>query len=107
MGLVSLKENHIDTTTPSGMLIFSICSSLAEYERSLILLRQREGIEVAKREGKYKGRKKIEVDDKKFNDTYKRWKKSEITAVKAMQIMNLKKSTFYRRVAELENADRH
>lgn len=55
---VSLKEN-IDTTTPQGRFMLTVFGALAELERENILERQREGIEIAKSEGKYKGRKCI------------------------------------------------
>ena len=43
--------------SPTSNLILSIIGSIAEFERSLIRERQREGIELAKKKGKYKGRK--------------------------------------------------
>lgn len=48
---VSLKEN-IDTTTPQGRFMLTVFGALAELERENILERQREGIEIAKSEGK-------------------------------------------------------
>ena len=51
---VSLKEN-MDTTTPQGRFMLTVFGALAELERESILERQREGIEIAKSEGKYKG----------------------------------------------------
>lgn len=59
---VSLKENF-DTKTPAGRLQMTMMAAIAEFERAMILERQREGIEIAKRAGKYKGRKKINVPD--------------------------------------------
>lgn len=59
---VSLKENF-DTKTPAGRLQMTMMAAIAEFERAMILERQREGIEIAKRAGKYKGRKKISVPD--------------------------------------------
>ena len=59
---VSLKENF-DTQTPAGKLQMTMMAAIAEFERAMILERQREGIAIAKREGKYKGRKKVEVPD--------------------------------------------
>lgn len=47
----------IDTATPTGRLQFQIFGAVAEWERSMMLERQREGIAKAKGEGKYKGRK--------------------------------------------------
>jgi len=47
----------IDTTRPEGRLIFGVFAAFSEFERELIRERQREGIAIAKREGKYGGRK--------------------------------------------------
>jgi DNA invertase Pin-like site-specific DNA recombinase len=46
----------VDTGTPTGRLFLNIVGSIAEFEREIMLERQREGIAVAKAEGKYKGR---------------------------------------------------
>lgn len=97
---VSLKEN-MDTTTPQGRFMLTVFGALAELERENILERQREGIEIAKSEGKYKGRKPVEVDEKRFREVCARWRSGEITATAAMQEVGLKPNTFYRRVKEL------
>jgi DNA invertase Pin-like site-specific DNA recombinase len=47
---------NLDTSTPTGKLMLNMLGSIAEFERSLMLERQREGIAKAKGEGKYKGR---------------------------------------------------
>lgn len=62
---VSLKEN-MDTTTPQGRFMLTVFGALAELERESILERQREGIEIAKSEGKYKGRKPVEINETQF-----------------------------------------
>ena len=59
---VSTKENF-DTSTPTGRLQMTMMAAIAEFERAMILERQREGIAIAKREGKYKGRKAVSVPD--------------------------------------------
>ena len=97
---VSLKEN-IDTTTPHGRFMLTVFGALAELERESILERQREGIEIAKAEGKYKGRKPVAVDEAKFRAECARWRAGEITATAAMKKVGLKPNTFYRRVKEL------
>jgi len=101
---VSLKEN-IDTTTPQGRFMLTVFGALAELERESILERQREGIEIAKREGKYRGRKPLEINTHQFKAVYERWKSGNITAVAAMKELNLKPNTFYRRVKEFEKND--
>ena len=47
----------IDTTTPTGGLMLTILGAIAQFEREMMLERQREGIEAARIAGKYKGRK--------------------------------------------------
>ena len=54
VSLVSNKEN-LDTSTPTGKLLVTMIASINEFERQNLLERQREGIEIAKREGKFKG----------------------------------------------------
>jgi DNA invertase Pin-like site-specific DNA recombinase len=49
---------NLDTATPTGRLMLQVLGAIAEFERSLMLERQREGIAKAKAEGKYRGRAK-------------------------------------------------
>lgn len=97
---ISLKEN-IDTTSPQGRFMLTVFGALAELERENILERQREGIEIAKSAGKYKGRKPIDVDEQRFKAVCKKWRAGEITATSAMKELGLKPNTFYRRVNEM------
>lgn len=48
---------NIDTSTATGKLMLTMLGGIAEFEREMMLERQREGIAKAKAEGKYKGRK--------------------------------------------------
>lgn len=96
---ISLKEN-IDTTTPQGRFMLTVFAAMAELERENILQRQKEGISIAKEQGKYKGKQPIKVDEKAFRSVCMRWRKNEITATQAMKELNLKPNTFYRRVKE-------
>ncbi len=92
---ISRKE-AIDTTTPTGKFMLTVFGAVAELEREYILQRQREGIEIAKQHGKYKGRKPIEHPD--FDEVVSRWRKGEITAVEARKRLGMSKATFYRKV---------
>lgn len=47
---------ELDTSTPMGRLVFNMVGAIAQFEREIMLERQREGIAKAKTEGKYKGR---------------------------------------------------
>ncbi len=56
-------------------------------ERELLKQRQREGIEIAKLQGKYKGRKPTPINWTKFGQFYEEWKSKKITARDFMQKM--------------------
>ena len=101
---ISRKE-AIDTTTPTGKFMLTVFGAVAELEREYILQRQREGIEIAKQQGRYKGRKPIEPAN--FDAVITRWKNGEISATEAMRALKLSKSTFYRKVQEksLDSSD--
>jgi DNA invertase Pin-like site-specific DNA recombinase len=90
------KKEAIDTTTPSGKFMLTIFGAVAELEREYILQRQREGIAIAKTQGVYKGRKPIERPE--FQQVTLLWREGRITAVEAMKRLDMKPSTFYRKV---------
>lgn len=52
----------MDTETPTGKLMLTVLAGVAQFEREIMLERQREGVAKAKAEGKYKGRKPISSD---------------------------------------------
>ena len=54
---LKILDLNLDTSTPTGRLMLSMMSALAQFEREMLLERQREGILRAKAEGKFKGRK--------------------------------------------------
>lgn len=91
----SLKEN-IDTSTPTGRFTLTIFGALAELERENINSNQKEGIAIAKRLGKYKGRppKKIDVD--KFKLRCSQWQKNERTLDDITKEFGITLTTFFR-----------
>lgn len=93
------KKEAIDTTTPTGKFMLTIFGAVAELEREYILQRQKEGIAIAKQNGVYKGRKPIQHP--RFNEIVSLWKGGDITATEAMKRLNMKPSTFYRKVKEV------
>ena len=101
--LVSLKEN-IDTTTPQGRFILTIFAALSELERENILQRQREGIEIAKQNGKVLGRPVIE-SPKDWDKVITLWNRGEITAREAMKRLNMNRGTFYRRLQSQKKSE--
>lgn len=100
--LVSSKEN-IDTNTPQGRFVLSIFAALYKLEREQTLQRQREGIAIAKAQGKYKGRQPILIDWMKFGQLYDMWKSKSITAIEFQKRMGLRANTFYRRLRKYES----
>ena len=82
--LISQKENF-DTSTPQGKLMLTV-----------FLERQREGIAIAKSEGKYKGRQPLPFDEKEFNRECEKWVKGSQTAVDTMKKLGMKPNRFYR-----------
>ncbi len=101
--LVSSKEN-IDTTTAQGRFMLSVFAALSELEREQTLQRQREGIEIAKAQGKYKGRRPVAYDKSKMELLYPEWKAGRLSAVDYAKKLNLKKNTFYRRLKEYQES---
>ena len=76
--LVSNKEN-IDTSTPTGKLMLTMIGAINEFERTNLLERQKEGIEIAKREGKYRGGKEKDIDMKLFDKCFNQYNSKKIT----------------------------
>lgn len=100
VSFVSLKEN-IDTTTSQGKFMLTVFAGLYELERDNILERQREGIDLALKEGRAYGRPKASFSTT-FADNYKLWKAGQLKAVDFMKIENIPKSTFYKLVKRYE-----
>jgi len=106
--IVVLDMPLLDTTqykdslgTLIADLVLQILSWMAEEERKRIRTRQREGIDLALQNGVAFGRPKATVTEE-FKQVYHRWKNGEMTAVKAMEELGIKKTTFYKLVKEYE-----
>lgn len=80
-------------------LILGLLSYVAQTEREKIKTRQRQGIDIALANGVKFGRKRIEKPEN-FEEVIDKWKNKEITARKAMELLNLKPNTFYQFVKE-------
>lgn len=100
--LISYKEK-IDMDTPTGKFMLTVFAALSQLDREQLKQRQREGIEIAKAQGKYTGKKPISIDWDKFAKLYDEWKTKKITGRDFMRRMELSVNTFYRRVREYES----
>ncbi len=95
--LVSNKES-IDTSTPTGKLMLTMLGAIYEFERTNLLERQREGVAIAKSQGKYKGRKEIKIDD--FGAQYQRYLNRELSKVQLAKELNISRPTLDKLIRE-------
>ena len=89
---------QFNTSDVYGDFFISVLASLSELERKQILERQRQGIRIAKQNGKYKGRKPKKLDD--FEEIYSKQVNSMITAEQAAKLLGVSRSTYYRRASK-------
>lgn len=93
---ISDKEN-IDTSSPTGRLLTTLLAAIYEFERSNMLERQREGIAIAKKKGKYKGRSKIQIEDlKDFEKNYQLYMDRKLTKTKMAENLGISRPTLNR-----------
>jgi DNA invertase Pin-like site-specific DNA recombinase len=88
--LVSNKES-LDTNTTTGRLMLTMIAAINEFERANLLERQREGIAIAVREGKYKGRKAVTVPD--FGKHYNRYLRREVSKAQLARELKISRPT--------------
>ena len=89
----SLKEN-LDTSTPMGKFMLTVFAGVAQLERDMIKVRQIEGIQIAKEEGKYKGRKKKQKPDN-WESLYDAYMHREMTATQLAEKCNVSRTVLY------------
>ncbi len=83
-------------------MVLQVLAFVSERERENILQRQAEGIAIAKAQGKHLGRPKLNLSTitKQQRQTleynYPKWKNKEITGVEFMNLLELKKNSFYK-----------
>ncbi len=90
VSLISAKEN-IDSSTPTGKLMITMIGAINEFERTNLLERQREGIAEAKKDGKYKGRKEIKIDN--FEEHYQRYLNRELNKTQLAKELGVSRPT--------------
>lgn len=97
--LISAKEN-IDSSTPTGKLMLTMIGAINEFERENLLERQREGIALAKKEGKYKGRKEVNISN--FEEHYERYMSREVSKSQLAKELNISRPTLDKLIKEYE-----
>ena len=101
--LISNKEN-IDSSTPTGKLMLTMVGAINEFERANLLERQREGIALAKKEGKYKGRKEVKVDN--FEYHYNRYLTRQVNKSQLAKELSVSRPTLDKLINEFKGANR-
>jgi DNA invertase Pin-like site-specific DNA recombinase len=102
INLVSVKEN-LDSSTPTGKLMLTMIGAINEFERANLLERQKEGIAIAKEEGKYKGRKAIEVDAN-FIEQYNKYINRDITKTELSKVLGVSRPTLDKMIKEYKES---
>ena len=94
---ISQKENF-DTRTPQGKLMLTVFAGIGEFERECILQRQREGIEIAKTEGRMKGRPRKDIPD--FENVLMQVQQRKLKVQEVCRRYNISRSKWYTLVKE-------
>ena len=97
--LVSLKE-AIDTNTPTGKLLFTLMSAIAQFERDTIADRTREGLRAARARGRVGGRPK--TDSKDIQKAIKLYHTGQHSIKEIEELTGVKKDTLYRNLKQME-----
>ena len=97
------REGVTDVSEMVSKIALAVFSWMAQRETEERKRRQRDGIEIAKREGKYKGRKPVEVDKYEFAKLFAEVQSGERTNKYVMDKMGLKRNTYYKLVDEFKN----
>ena len=95
--LVSLKET-IDTTSFTGRLLFTILSSLAQFERDVLVERTNEGLTAARARGRIGGRPPS--DEKALQKAVALYQTKQYTLTEIKEITGISKSTLYRSIKD-------
>lgn len=100
--LVSLNDKWLDTTSPSGQMIFTVMSAVVQFERDMISERTKDGMKSAKRRGSKVGRPKVDSD--KVNYAIKLYKENletkQYSVNQICRLSEVSKPTLYKKLRE-------
>jgi DNA invertase Pin-like site-specific DNA recombinase len=85
--------DKIDTSIPNGKLIFHIIEALAEWERDIIRLRTRAGLEAARARGRKGGR--LKVSPLKIQHAQQLYDEKKLTVAEICGVLKISRATFY------------
>ena len=97
---IFVKEDNMTLTIDECKNSLYSLKRMMEYEKQYYWNEQQRGIEKAKKEGKYKGRKQIAIDSLLSEEIYSKFTDGEIMEEEALKRLHVSRSTFYRRIKE-------
>ena len=96
-------KEAIDSNTPTGKLMLTMIAAINQFERENLLERQREGIAIAKEQGKYKGRKQVKPEA--WEEAYAKYKAREIKSISELaKVLDISRPTVYKLIEQEEQA---
>lgn len=98
VGLRSLQDGVIDTTSASGQLIFAMFSALAQFERNLISERTRAGLAATRKRGRAGGRKPMSPDDPRVVTAVAVHQNKQINISEYCRKQGISRATYYKRL---------
>jgi DNA invertase Pin-like site-specific DNA recombinase len=99
--ILSMGGQQVDTTTATGRMMLNVMAAVAQFEREMMLERQKEGIAKAKAEGKYTGRKPTAMAKA---DAAKSLLASGMSKAKVCEHLGISRASLYRIIAKQETA---
>lgn len=100
--ILSMGGQQIDTTTATGKMMLNVMASVAQFEREMMLERQREGVQKAKAEGKYTGRKPTAMAK---TDAVLSLLKSGMSKAKVCEQIGISRASLYRILEQQKQTD--
>lgn len=92
-------KEAIDSNTPTGKLMLTMIAAINQFERENLLERQREGIAIAKEQGKYKGRKQVKPEA--WEEAYSKYKAREIKSISELaKVLGISRPTVYKLIEQ-------
>ena len=98
--LLQSQKEFIDTSSPAGRLMVNVMAAINQFDRETMLVRQAEGIVIAKAAGKYRGRKPKNIDMDEFARLYAKVKNGDMTVNHVCRRLGVSRTTFYRLLKE-------
>lgn len=99
VGFRSICEDHIDTTSATGELVFHIFSSLSQFERRLIQERTKAGLTAARARGHVGGRRPVQADNPKVKTAKTMIKDKSMSISDICSSLRISRSTLYRYIS--------